>query len=110
MTAWMDRRIKDGQNAVVACSALKRSYRDALRRGRPDVRMVLLEADPAALRARLQARHGHFFPATLLESQLAALEPAGPGEPVVTVPATADPAAVTADIMHRLGCAEPVPR
>jgi gluconokinase len=107
---WMDRRIEAGQSAVVACSALKRSYRDALRRGRPAVRVVLLEADPAVLRARLRARHGHFFPAGLLESQLAALEPAGPGEPVVTVTAAADPAALIGDIVRRLGCPEPVPR
>jgi gluconokinase len=65
-------------SAVIACSALKESYRAILSDGDPRVRFVYLRADPALLAARLQKREGHFFTRPLLESQLAALEePAG---------------------------------
>ena len=102
---WMDRRIAAGGSAVVACSALKRSYREFLLDGRPAVRPVLLTADPDVLAGRLTARHGHFFPAQLLQSQLALLELPGPGEPAIVVPATGDPAAVVEVIIQRLGLA-----
>lgn len=101
--SWMDGRIAAGQPAVVACSALKRSYRDLLREGRPDVRLVFLAADREILAARLAARHGHFFRESLLDSQFAALEPPGPGEWVLTVTATAGPGDVVTEIISRLG-------
>ena len=56
---------------VVACSALRRAYRDRLRAVAPDVAFVALEGDPEVLAERLGARAGHFMPATLLASQLA---------------------------------------
>ena len=46
LVAWMDERIAQGESAVLACSALKRSYRDMLLGGRPDVRMVFLDVGP----------------------------------------------------------------
>jgi gluconokinase len=88
--AWMDRRIAVGESAVVACSALKRSYRDLLLSGRPSAVIVLLDVPRAELERRLTSRHGHFFPEQLLDSQLAALEPLGPGERVLMVPVTGD--------------------
>ena len=102
---WMDRRIAAGGSAVVACSALKRSYRESLLTGRPAARLVLLNADPAVLSGRLAERHGHFFPAQLLRSQLADLELPGPGEQSMVVTATGDPAAVAEEIIQRLGLA-----
>jgi carbohydrate kinase (thermoresistant glucokinase family) len=60
---------------VVACSALKRSYRDAIRARADDVDFVLLTAPAAVLRDRIGHRPGHFMPASLLDSQLAILEP-----------------------------------
>jgi gluconokinase len=63
-----------GENAVVACSALKQRYRDVLARGL-SMRFVFLSADDEVLRARLQQRTDHFAGVTLLESQLATLEP-----------------------------------
>jgi gluconokinase len=101
--AWMDQRIESGRPAVVACSALKRAYRDRLCQGRPQVRVVMLDVDEATLAARLTARHGHFFPPKLLASQLAELEPPGPGEPALLVPASGAPEEVTAQIIKRLG-------
>jgi gluconokinase len=87
MAAVMDSYIAAGRSAVLACSALKRSYRDLLLAGRPEVRMVFLEAPPGVLAARLAARHGHFFPADLLDTQLAAVENPQPAERILTVPA-----------------------
>lgn len=63
------------QGAVVACSALKRRYRDRLRAAAPDLRLVFLHGDEALLAARLANRPGHYMPASLLPSQLATLEP-----------------------------------
>jgi gluconokinase len=63
-----------GQSAILACSALKRAYRAALVNGLL-VRIVYLNLDPAAARARLEARRGHYMPPSLLDSQFAALEP-----------------------------------
>lgn len=59
---------------VASCSALRHAYRDRLRAVAPDTAFLLLDADAATLRARLLARHGHFMPASLLDSQLATLE------------------------------------
>jgi gluconokinase len=94
--AWMDERIAAGQQAVITCSALKRSYRDVLLAGRPQARMVFLAPDRDVLARRLAARHGHFFPEQLLGSQFADLEPPAPDEPVLTVTSAGDPQA-TAD-------------
>ena len=70
---------------MVACSALKRSYRDLLLDGRPDARMVFLALDREVLARRLAARYGHFFPEQLLGSQFVDLEPPEPDERVLTV-------------------------
>jgi gluconokinase len=74
-----------GESGVVACSALKRSYRDLLIGNRENVRLVYLHADPAVLHARLKARVGHYMPASLLDSQLATLEPPQQDEHPITV-------------------------
>jgi gluconokinase len=66
--------------AVVACSALRRSYRDALRRHAPDTAFVHLVGTREQLIARLRARLDHFMPASLLDSQLRTLEPLEPDE------------------------------
>jgi len=64
-----------GENAAVACSALKEKYRETLEAGIPDVRWVYLRGDTPLLRERLMLRTGHFAGAALLETQLADLEP-----------------------------------
>jgi len=103
VAAWMDQRIAAGESAVIACSALKRSYRDYLYRGRPAVRIVLLLADPETLAARLAGRHGHFFPARLLQSQLADLQMPDDAERTFGVLAVHSPAETADEIMRRLG-------
>jgi gluconokinase len=99
---WIDVQIAAGQSAVVACSALKQAYRQTLVHDRPDVRLVFLQVSREALAARLRARHGHFFPQALLDSQLAGLEYPQPSEGVLTVSADAGPAAIAAEIIDEL--------
>ena len=69
-----------GQSSVLACSALKRAYRDLLRTGAPRVRFLHLHGAREVLQARLDARKGHFFPPDFLASQYATLEPLTPDE------------------------------
>lgn len=70
-----------GAGIVLACSALKRAYREAILRRAPDALFVHLHAARAVIARRLAARHGHFMPAALLDSQFAALQPLAPDEP-----------------------------
>lgn len=77
--------VATGQAGVIACSALKRAYRDRLRAADPGLVTVYLEVEEAELRRRLARRRGHFFPAELLVSQLAVLEPPTRDEGVVSV-------------------------
>ncbi|MFC4561028.1 gluconokinase [Nocardiopsis mangrovi] len=74
-----------GETTLMACSALKRSYRDILRGGAPGVYFVHLDAPTEVIAERLRARAGHFMPAGLLASQQATLEPLGDDEEGVTI-------------------------
>ncbi len=75
---------------VVACSALKRSYRDILRAAAPDAVFVHLAGDHELLAERLGSREGHFMPSSLLASQLRTLEPLGDDEQGITLDITDD--------------------
>lgn len=88
---WIDKAATADRPAVIACSALKRSYRDRLRKGRPQVRMVYLVVDLKTLHRRLTDRRGHMFHADMLGSQLAALEPPTPDEDVLMVKSAGTP-------------------
>lgn len=70
-----------GERPILTCSALKRRYRDSLRDAMPGLVFVFLELSPAEAEKRVLARPGHFMPASLIESQFAALE-APHGEPL----------------------------
>jgi gluconokinase len=100
LAAQIGRWLAADETVVLACSALKQSYREVLAQGRPGVRFVHLAGDEALIRRRLDARRGHYMPAALLDSQLAALEP-----PVdaITVDVAASPETIAADIVQRLG-------
>ncbi|GAA0901491.1 gluconokinase [Rothia nasimurium] len=74
IVAEMDRHRASGQSLVLACSALKKRYRDFLRKGHDDVRFVYLHGTRDLLADRLGHRSGHFFNPALLDSQLATLE------------------------------------
>ena len=85
---WLDavgRSIREKGNAVAACSALKRRYRDQLRNLNPSLVFVYLAIDPDTSRQRVGGRKGHFMPASLVESQFAALEPPGGDEAAYTL-------------------------
>lgn len=70
----LNSRLTQGKSVILACSALKETYRTILAENLSRVRFVYLHVDKATLTERLQKRAGHFFPKELLESQLAALE------------------------------------
>lgn len=103
LAAWIGEREAAGDNAVLTCSALKRSYRDLLRAGHPSVRFVHVTVSPETLRHRLEARRDHYMPASLLDSQLAILEPLQPDEPGLTLSGNAEPAEVVDDLVAHLG-------
>jgi gluconokinase len=79
------------QNAVVTCSALRRSYRDILRGARGRVRFLHLHGSTAVLSSRIGGRSGHFMPPALLISQLETLEPLGPDEDGTVVDVAGSP-------------------
>jgi gluconokinase len=85
VAGWIDRELDAGRRGVITCSALKRSYRDQLRR--PRVLFVYLEVPRVELERRLTHRVGHYMPGSLLDSQLSTLEPPAPDEMAVTVAA-----------------------
>jgi carbohydrate kinase (thermoresistant glucokinase family) len=73
--ALLNAKLNEQKNAVLACSALKQSYRDALAQGLTDCRFVHLHGSIELIRARLRERRHRYMPASLLESQFATLEP-----------------------------------
>lgn len=77
--------VQNAQGLVVACSALKKTYRDVLRQGAPDVLFVHLQGSPEVLTQRMRQRTAHYMPATLLQSQLAILEPPQSPEMAMTL-------------------------
>ena len=103
VAAWIDQRSAAGGSGVIACSALKRSYRDRLRDGRPELRVIFLRVDRSTLAARLAARHCHFFSPELLDSQLADAETPLLAEPAIVVDANGPPSDVVREIIRRLG-------
>ncbi len=87
---------------VVACSALKRSYRDRIRAQAPDAVFLHLDGSREVLAARLEGRSGHFMPAALLDSQLASLEPLEADEHAVVLDISAPVPALVGDAVARL--------
>jgi gluconokinase len=98
----IDRVCKAGQHVVIACSALKRAYRDILVHGRDDVRIVYLKGTPKLIGDRLAQRKGHFMPPGLLASQFKTLEPPDTGENPVTVSIDASVETIVDDIVCQL--------
>ncbi|MEH6952479.1 gluconokinase [Nitrobacter sp. NHB1] len=92
VAAEIGRRRASGTSIIMACSALKRAYRDILVHGRRDTRIVYLRGDKNLIADRLRARYAHFMPPELLESQFETLEePAEDEHPIVVdIDATVD--------------------
>jgi gluconokinase len=106
IAAWIEATRRQGGHGVVACSALKRAYRRILVGGHGDVRIVFLKGEPELIARRITVRHGHFMPASLLDSQFAALEEPGPEEHPVTVSIAARPQEIVEAIIAKLAIAE----
>jgi gluconokinase len=100
VAAWIRAHAAAHRPGIITCSALKRSYRDVLRAD--PVVFVYLAASRELIARRLAARHGHFMPLALLDSQFAALEPPGPDEQAVTVDVSGSPEQTASLVMAAL--------
>ncbi len=98
----IDRVCASGGRAVIACSALKRAYRDILVHGRDDVRIVFLDGTHDLIANRLAARKGHFMPSDLLASQFRTLERPTANEQPITVSIDAPVERIVDDIVTQL--------
>jgi carbohydrate kinase (thermoresistant glucokinase family) len=102
IAAWIDTRRQAGESAIVTCSALKRTYRDLLSGGRPEVLFLYLKGSADVMSRHLAGREGHFMPASLLSSQFETLEEPTAGEPVLTVDAACPVGEIVSEIEMRL--------
>jgi gluconokinase len=102
IAAWIDATRKAGSHGVIACSALKRAYRNILVDDRPHVRLVYLKGGHDLVARRLAARDGHFMPRSLLESQFAALEEPQPDERAIVVSISPHPREIVETIVKEL--------
>ena len=102
---WIRERAAAGESTVVTCSALKRTYRDLLRDGNPQVRFVHVAPPEDVIAARLGRRRGHYMPPSLLPSQLQALQPLEADEPGLTVDSQGEPPEVVGIVEEWLGAA-----
>ncbi|HSS67478.1 MAG TPA: gluconokinase [Nocardioidaceae bacterium] len=100
---WIVAQHRDDHACVVACSALKRPYRDQLRESGVGITFVHLDLPFDVAVARVSARSGHFMPAELARSQFGALEPLGEDESGHTVDATGDLDSVVAKVADLVG-------
>ncbi|WP_426313673.1 gluconokinase [Methylobacterium fujisawaense] len=102
IATWIQQRLDAGESGVVACSALRRAYRDVLNRGSQRVRLVYLDGDRTLIAQRLAERQGHFMPPRLLDSQFAALEIPGADEHPITVGIRESPEAIADRVVAEL--------
>lgn len=91
-----------GESGVLTCSALKRSYRDIIIGNRPDVTLVYLKGSYGLIHRRMAARHEHFMPVALLDSQFAALQEPSPDERPIVVDVIGRPAEIVGQIVRQL--------
>jgi carbohydrate kinase (thermoresistant glucokinase family) len=102
IAAEIDRLVAAGEGAVIACSALRRAYRDILVHGRGDIRIVYLSGSQALIADRLGRRKGHFMPPGLLTSQFGTLEAPGADEQAVTVSIDASVETIVDEVLRQL--------
>lgn len=100
---WVDGQLDAGESGLVTCSALKRSYRDILNRRGSGVVFVYLAGSQEAIAKRLKARHGHFMPSSLLDSQFADLEEPAPDEPAIGVDLNPPAPVIAQNVIETLG-------
>ena len=102
IAGWIDNTRRSGGHAVIACSALKRRYRDVLIGSRTGVRLVYLKGDETLIARRIATRHEHFVPQSLLHSQFDALEEPGADENPVVISIEPEPREIVAQILTAL--------
>ncbi|MGR6319749.1 gluconokinase [Micromonospora soli] len=102
LAGWMADRHAEGVSTILTCSALKRSYRDVLRQGPPEVEFLHLDGAAELIQDRLRQRVGHYMPASLFDSQRAILEHLDPDEAGVVLEVAASPADLVAAAISRL--------
>jgi carbohydrate kinase (thermoresistant glucokinase family) len=90
-----------GESGVLTCSALKRCYRDTIIGDRREVMLIYLKGSYDLIRERMAARHDHFMPLGLLDSQFATLEEPTPDEYAIIVDVGGLPTEITAEIVHQ---------
>lgn len=100
---WIDARRAENVPCLLACSALKQSYREEIRAGRPGLRFVWLTGDREILHRRLAQRTGHFAAPQMLDSQLTTLEPPAPQEGVIAVDIALSTEAQVERVLQALG-------
>jgi carbohydrate kinase (thermoresistant glucokinase family) len=103
---WIDATRRSGNRGIVACSALKRSYRQILIGPRENVRLIYLKGDKDLIARRVAARADHFMPPTLLDSQFAALEAPTADERPITVSIAPHPREIVETIVKKLNIGE----
>ena len=103
IAAFIDASRSAGRHVVIACSALKKSYRAIIVGDRADVRLVYLKGDIELIARRIATRHEHFMPRALLQSQFDALEQPGPEEKAIIVSVAPPPRAIVAQVLSALG-------
>ena len=101
VAAWIDGQRAKGRPGIMTCSALKRSYRNMIIGDRAEVRLVYLRGSRTLIAERLAGRHGHFMPASLLQSHIDTLEEPGPDEDPLIID-IGPPAGQLADEIIRL--------
>lgn len=101
VAAWIQAHIQGGEPGIVTCSALRRAYRDRLRA--PGVTFVHLEGSKEVIAARMAKRLDHFMPTSLLDSQLATLEPLEADEEAIVVSLGQGPQEEVREVVDRLG-------
>jgi carbohydrate kinase (thermoresistant glucokinase family) len=106
IAAEIERCRQAGEHIIIACSALKKAYRDILVHGRDDIRMVYLSGSRDLVADRLGHRKGHFMPPGLLDSQFATLEPPSADERPITVSIDAPVEVIVDRVLEQLPLAQ----
>ncbi len=102
--AWIAEHIAAGRPGIITCSALKRRYREVLRAAGPEhVVFVHLSGERERIATRMTARIGHYMPTSLLDSQIADLEPLEPDENGIVVSISGTPAEEASHVVDALG-------
>jgi carbohydrate kinase (thermoresistant glucokinase family) len=100
---WVEARLDAGENGIITCSALKRSYRDVIDRRGSGIVFVYLAGSEATIAPRVAARQAHFMPPSLLDSQFADLEEPAADEPHIRVDIGPPPNVIADRVLRELG-------